>query len=189
MSAETKSRKACEREAKRVLAGREQERQSTSAAQEIARNKAVINGKIAGLQEERNQFLRETVALRKTNPEAAKIMIARGASLDAAILQAQKSLAMANSLGIEHRIEDLIEESYSLIRRLKTDPVRFRTAKELKKLKEESQLRDIMHDLAEKSRQAEWDIYTGGMVGGVGSTFEADVLAAERQAEIDEIDD
>lgn len=116
-------------------------------------------------------------------------MIARGASIDAAILQAQKSLAMADSLGIERRIEDLIEESFSLIRRLQTEPVRFRTKRELKRLKEESEIHSIMQDLAAQSRAKEWEIFTDDVSSGVGSTFEADVLAAERQAEIEDIDE
>jgi hypothetical protein len=189
MSAESKARKACLQEAKQELARREHAKQESQAAQEVAHRKEIINGKLAGLQEERNRFIQETVALRKTNPEAAKIMIARGASIDAAILQAQKSLAMADSLGIERRIEDLIEESYSLIRKLKTEPVRFRTKKEIKKLKEESEIHSIMQELAERSRREEWAVYTDEIGSGAGSTFEADVLAAERQAEIDDIDD
>ena len=138
---------------------------------------------------ERDRFINETVALRKTNPEAAKIMIARGATIDAAILQAQKALAMADSLGIEKRITDLIEESFALIRKLNTAPVRFRTKKELEKLHRDSKLHTIMRDLAESSRQQEWGIYTDEIGSGVGSTFEADVLAREREAAIEDIDD
>lgn len=189
MSAESKARKQCLQEAKQELARRERDKQESQAAHEIARHKEVINSKLAVLKEERERFVQETVALRKTNPEAARIMIARGAAIDAAILQAQKSLAMADSLGIERRIEDLIDESFTLIRKLQTEPIRFRTQKELKKLKEESELHSIMQDLAEKSRQKEWAIYTDEIGSGAGSTFEADVLAAERQAQIDDIDD
>ena len=189
MNAEAKARKACLHEAKQELARREKEKQTFQASREVAHRKEVINEKLAGLRTERDRFIQETVALRKTNPEAAKIMIARGASIDAAILQAQKSLAMADSLGIERRIEDLIEESYSLIRRLKTEPVRFRTKAELKKLKEENEIHSIMQELADRSRDEEWSIYTGEIGTGAGSSFEADVLAAERQAEIDDIDD
>ena len=189
MSAESRARKECLHEAKQELARREHAKQQSQTAQEVARRKEIINGKLAGLQEERNRFIMETVALRRTNPEAAKLMITRGAAIDAAILQAQKSLAMADSLGIERRIEDLIEESYAFIRELQREPVRFRTKKELKKIKEESEMHSIMRELAEQSRQTEWGIYTDELGSGEGSTFEADVLAAERQAQIDDIDD
>ena len=189
MKSEKKARNACLREAKQELARRERESQASIVAQEVDRHKDVINDRLSGLQAERDKLVQQTVALRKTNPGAAKIMIAQGASIDAAILQAQQSLAMASSLGIERRIEDLIEESYALISRLKTEPIRFRTAKDLKKLKEKSQLQNIMKDLAEKSRRTEWAIYTSDVGSGAGSTFEADVEAAERQAQIDIIDD
>lgn len=189
MSAESRARKACLQEAKQELARREQERKASQIAKTVAQRKEVINGKLVALQAERNRFIQETVSLRKVNPDAAKIMIARGASIDAAILQAQKSLAMADSLGIERRIEDLIEESFALIRKLQTEPVRFRTKKELKRLKEESEIHSIMQDLAAQSRAKEWEIFTDEVSSGVGSTFEADVLAAERQAEIEDIDE
>ena len=189
MSAESRARKECLREAKQELARREQERKASQVAKTVAQRKEVINGKLVALQAERNRFIQETVSLRKVNPDAAKIMIARGASIDAAILQAQKSLAMADSLGIGRRIEDLIEESFALIRKLQTEPVRFRTKKELKRLKEESEIHSIMQDLAAQSRAKEWEIFTDDVSSGVGSTFEADVLAAERQAEIEDIDE
>ena len=46
-----------------------------------------------------------------------------------------------------------------------------------------------MQDLAAQSRAKEWEIFTDDVSSGVGSTFEADVLAAERQAEIEDIDE
>lgn len=189
MNEEARARKEILKEAQREQARRQSEKQALQVANEVAQRKVVINDKLDALRDERNRFIRETVALRKTNPEAAKIMIARGAAIDAAIFQAQKSLAMADSLGIQRRTEDLIEESFALIRRLQTEPIRFRTKRELQKIRAEAELHSIMCELAQQSRDEEWKIYTGEVGSGVGSTFEADVLAAERQAEIDDIDD
>ena len=189
MMSEAKARKMCLKEAQAEMARRDKAHADTAAAQEVCRRKEIINTQLQGLRAERDRFIDETVELRKTNPEAAKIMIARGATIDAAIQQAEKAMAMADSLQIEDRITALIEESYALIRKLNTAPIRFRTKKELEKLERDSKLHTIMRDLAEQSRQKEWGIYTGEVGSGIGSTFEADVLARERAAAIEDIDD
>ncbi len=189
MISEVKARKVCLKTAQAEKARRDKEKENAAAAQEVCRRKEVINGKLQNLRIERDRFIDETIELRKTNPEAAKIMIARGAAIDVAIAQAEKAVAMADSLGIEERTNALIDESFSLIRKLNTTPVRFRTKKELEKLERDSKLHSIMRELAEQSRRQEWGIYTEDVGSGAGSTFEADVLARERAAAIEDIDD
>lgn len=189
MMSEAKARKVCLKEAEAEMARREKEQANAAAAHEVSRRKEVINGKLQELREERDRFIDETIELRKTNPEASKIMIAKGAAIDIAIQQAEKAVVMADSLGIEERISALIDESFSLIRKLNTTPVRFRTKKELAKIERDSKLHSIVRELAEQARQQEWGIYTGEIGSGVGSTFEADVLARERAAAIEDIDD
>lgn len=189
MSAEARARKQCIAQAKKELARREKEQQASVAAQEVAQRMNVINGKLAPLQEERNRLIKQTVELRKTNPEAAKIIMAKGAKIDAVMLRAQKSLVFADCSGLERQITDVLEETSKLNRKLNTEPVRFMTEKELKKLAEEIRLHTVMEELAEASREKEWSLYTGDVGSGVGSTFEADVLAAERQQQIEDIDD
>lgn len=189
MSAESRARKQCMAEAKKELVRREKEQQASVAAQEVAQRKTAINGKLGQLQEERNRLIKQTVELRKTNPEAAKIIMAKGARIDYVLMQAQQALALADSLGIERQITDVLDDAGKLIRKLNTEPVRFMTEKELKKLAEETKIHGIMMDLADQRRGVEWGIYTGDVGSGVGSTFEADVLAAERQQQIEDIDD
>lgn len=189
MIAVSKPYKGCMRETLEELERREKEQANAVTVEELRRRKEATYNQLQDLRTERNRFIDETVELRKTNPEAAKIMIARGAAIDAAIQQAEKAMAMTDSLQIERRISALISESYSLVRKLNNTPIRFLTKKELAKLRRKNKIFTIMRQLAEQSRQQEWEIYTGEIGSGVGSTFEADVLARERAAAIEDIDD
>lgn len=189
MSAESRARKQCMAQAKKELARREKEQQASVAAQEVAQRKTAINGKLAQLQEERNRLIKQTVELRKTNPEAAKIIMAKGDRIDSVMLKAQKSIVFADCSGLERQITDVLEETSKLNRKLNTEPVHFMAEKELKKLAEEIKLHAVMEEMAEASREKEWNLYTSNVGSGAGSTFEADVLAAERQQQIEDIDD
>ena len=98
---------------------------------------------------------------------------------------------MANGQALHGKIEQLISESISLMRAINTTSVKYTPKKQRDKLRKEKQLHDMMQQLAREARMDELGIYTGGITpsDGKGSAFEADVLAAERKAQIDEFDD
>ncbi len=119
------------------------------------------------------------------------MIIAQGAGIDAAIRQARRTLATANGMSLQSRIEELIDESIGLMRDINTRTITYTAKKNRKKLRREKAIHDIMRELAAKSREEEMALYTDGIIStdGVGSAFENDVMAAERKALIEEIDE
>ena len=189
MNAEAKARKKCLRAAKQELAKREQENRASQAVREVERRKSDLYERVLALAPDREQLVQEAVPLLKTNPEAAKMMIARGAAMDAIKSQTRQSIVMVSMLDTMRRCIDLREESFALLRELQTAHVKFHTKEELKKIKEANAIHIIMQELAASGYNDELNIYNAGLGSGEGSTFEADVLAAGRQAAIDAIDD
>lgn len=188
---EKANKKACFKEAEKEYIRRQKEQDQRNSEQNIQLEKVRISSKVDHLQAERDKLVMEAVELRRIDPEAAKLIIAQGADIDAAIRQARKTLATANGMSLQSRVEELIDESISLMRDINTRPISYTSMKNRKKLRREKAIHDIMHELAAKSREEEISLYTGGIIStsGAGSAFENDVLAAERKALIEEIDD
>lgn len=188
---EKANRKACFKEAEKEYARRQKEQEQRNSEQNIQREKVRISSKVDQLQAERDKLVAEAVELRRIDPEAAKMIIAQGAGIDAAIRQARRTLATANGMSLQSRIEELIDESIGLMRDINTRPITYTAKKNRKKLRREKAIHDIMRELATKSREEEMALYTDGIIStdGVGSAFENDVMAAERKALIEEIDE
>ena len=188
---EKANKKACFKEAEKEYIRRQKEPDQRNSEQNIQLEKVRISSKVDHLQAERDKLVMEAVELRRIDPEAAKLIIAQGADIDVAIRQARKTLATANGMSLQSRVEELIDESISLMRDINTRPISYTSMKNRKKLRREKAIHDIMHELAAKSREEEISLYTGGIIStsGAGSAFENDVLAAERKALIEEIDD
>ena len=188
---EKANKKACFKEAEKEYIRRQKEQDQRNSEQNIQLEKVRISSKVDHLQAERDKLVMEAVELRRIDPEAAKLIIAQGADIDVAIRQARKTLATANGMSLQSRVEELIDESISLMRDINTRPISYTSMKNRKKLRREKAIHDIMHELAAKSREEEISLYTGGIIStsGAGSAFENDVLAAERKALIEEIDD
>ena len=188
---EKENRKACCKEAEKEYIRRQKEQDQRNSEQNIQLEKVRISSKVDHLQAERDKLVMEAVELRRIDPEAAKLIIAQGADIDAAIRQARKTLATANGMSLQSRVEELIDESISLMRDINTRPISYTSMKNRKKLRREKAIHDILQEMAAKSREEEISLYTGDIIStsGVGSAFENDVLAAERKALIEEIDD
>lgn len=188
---EKQNMKACFKEAEKEYSRRQKEQDQRNSEQNIQLEKVRISSKVDHLQAERDKLVMEAVELRRIDPEAAKLIIAQGADIDAAIRQARKTLATANGMSLQSRVEELIDESIGLMRDINTRPISYTSMKNRKKLRREKAIHDILKEMAAKSREEEISLYTGGIIStsGAGSAFENDVLAAERKALIEEIDD
>ena len=92
---EKANRKACFKEAEKEYARRQKEQEQRNSEQNIQREKVRISSKVDQLQAERDKLVAEAVELRRIDPEAAKMIIAQGAGIDAAIRQARRTLATA----------------------------------------------------------------------------------------------
>ena len=188
---ERQLQKACKKEAMDALKRQDKEQQNQYIEQEIRRNKARISSQIDDMEQQRNTLVDEAVALRKTDPESASYVIAMGNEIDKAIKQARAALAMANGQALQGKIENLIDASVALMRTINTSEVQFTPRKYRKDLAKQKRIHDMMVKISRQARDEELGIYLNSVVpsDGKGSAFEADVLAAERKAQIDEFDD
>lgn len=188
---ERQMEKACKKEALKALKKQGEEQRARQAEQEIQHNKERISSQIDVMLKERNTLVAEAVELRRTDPAAAEYVIALGREIDETIKEACGVLAMSNGQALQRKIEKLIDESISLMRAINTTPVKFTPKKERDNLSNQKKLHDMMQKLAREARRDELGIYTDGIIpsSGKGSAFEADVLAAEKRAQIDEFDD
>lgn len=183
--------KACKKEAIQALKKQDEEQQARQTEQAVQRTKTHINAQMDSMLNERNALVAEAVELRKTDPEAAAYVIALGYDIDLTIKQARGVLAMANGQALHSKLERLMTASIALMREINTTPVKYTPSKERDRIRKENQLHNMMQKLARDARLDELSIYTGGITpsDGKGSAFEADVLAAERKAQIEEFDD
>ena len=188
---ERQMEKACKKEALQALKKQDQEQQERQAEQDMQRNKARITSHIDVMMQERKALVAEAVELRRTDPASAETLISMGSYIDDSIKQACGVLAIANSQALQQKVEEMMSKVLGIMRTINTTPVKFMPKKEIKKLHEQKRLHDMMQKLAREARMDELSIYTGGITpsDGKGSAFEADVLAAEKKAQIDEFDD
>lgn len=188
---EKQREKACNKEALKALKQQDQEQQAHHAEQDMRRNKARISSQIDVMMQDRNALVAEAVELRRTDPTSAETLIAMGYYIDESIKQARGVLAIASSQALQQKVENIMMKVMGVMRTINTSSVRFTPKKEIAKVRDQKRLHDMMQKLAREVRADELSIYTGGITpsDGKGSAFEADVLNAEKRAQIDEFDD
>lgn len=190
MSNNSKRAREISKQAERELARRQREQQALVQDEQLKRDALQLNADIKMMETERQRLIAMAVDLRKTDPEGATTIIAQGASLDMAIKNAKRAVIAAQFGTTRSKISEMTRHSLELLEKINSSDVVFKSQKELTALREKAAIHTIALKMQDRAYQEELAIFLGdNNTTGAGSAFEQDVLAAERLAEIDSIDD
>ena len=190
MNNNSKRAREINKQAERELERRQREQQALVDAEQLKRDANQLNADIEMMENERKRLVAAAVELRKTDPEGATTLIAQGASLDAVIKNAKRAVIAAQFGTTRSKISELTRRSLELLEKINSSDVVFKSQKELAALRKKDAIHAIALEMQDRAYQEELAIFLGGNnTTGAGSAFEQDVLAAERLAEIDSIDD
>ena len=189
MSSESRNERACRKEVKDKIKQRNEEQRARAEAAKMQKEARLLQTDVEEMLADREQMVMDAVEMRKTDPEGAKSIMARGADIDERIKLAKRAIYMYRNGYTNAKVIALTNRSLSLLAKLNDSEVVFKSQKQLDKLRRDVIRHRIMLDKQNQANREEIDIYLNECDAiSANSAFEQDVLAAERMAQIDDID-